>query len=227
MTHSRYAQLQIAQETFSYCDVTDIEGIEKLPVSLVVLVENVLRCVSDEKLAQQMARSIVEAGLEGRAGDEIEFMPARVLFQDFTGVPVFVDFAAMRDAAALRGGDPMAINPQIPCTLIVDHSVTADVVSTQDACQTNHAIEAQRNAERFSFLKWSAKSFDNVRIVPPGVGICHQLNIERFCDVVAQRATTDDAPAVLCFDTLVGTDSHTTTANGMGVLGWGVGGIEA
>ena len=227
MTHSRYAQLQISQDTFSYCDVNGIEGIEKLPVSLVVLVENVLRCVSDEKLAQQMARSIVEAGLEGRAGDEIEFMPARVLFQDFTGVPVFVDFAAMRDAAALRGGDPMAINPQIPCTLIVDHSVTADVVGTKDAAQTNHSIEAQRNAERFSFLKWSAKSFDNVRIVPPGVGICHQLNIERFCDVVAQRATADDTPAVLCFDTLVGTDSHTTTANGMGVLGWGVGGIEA
>lgn len=226
MTYSRYSQLQIAQETFSYCDVTDIEGIEKLPVSLVILVENVLRCVSDEKLAQQMVRSIVNAGLEGRGGDEIEFMPARVLFQDFTGVPVFVDFAAMRDAAALRGGDPMAINPQIPCTLIVDHSVTADVVGTQDACQTNHAIEAQRNAERFSFLKWSAKSFDNVRIVPPGVGICHQLNIERFCDVVSVRATTKESP-VLCFDTLVGTDSHTTTANGMGVLGWGVGGIEA
>ncbi len=172
------------------------------------------------------ASRIVEAGRDGRSGEEIEFMPGRVLFQDFTGVPVFVDFAAMRDAASDRGADPTLVNPRIPCVLVVDHSVTADVVSCSEAARENARIEAGRNAERFSFLKWSAESFQNVSIVPPGRGICHQLNIERFCTVAMSGATPDGS---LCayFDTLVGTDSHTPTANGMGVLGWGVGGIEA
>lgn len=211
-------------ESIAYARVLDIPGANRLPVCLRVLLENVLRRASTEQEAQAAAHRIVEAGLAGEAGGEIEFMPARVLFQDFTGVPVFVDFAAMRDAASNRGGDASRINPQIPCTLVVDHSVAADVVSCSCAALENARIEAERNAERFSFLKWSAKSFDNVQIVPPGVGICHQLNIERFCQV----AMTDgsDCP-VMYFDSLVGTDSHTTTANGMGVLGWGVGGIEA
>ena len=228
MAQPRFAQhaLTVDGTTYAYYRVRDVEGAERLPLSLQVLVENVLRCVADPGAARAQAEAIVSAGLAGRAGDEIEFMPARVLFQDFTGVPVFVDFAAMRDAAAARGGDPRLVNPQIPCTLVVDHSVAADVVSSPCAAAENARIEAERNAERFAFLKWSAGSFDNVGIVPPGAGICHQLNIERFCRV-AMPAVNAAGLRALGFDTLVGTDSHTTTANGVGVLGWGVGGIEA
>ena len=164
-------------ESIAYARVLDIPGADRLPVCLRVLLENVLRRATSEQQAQAAARCIVDAGLAGEAGGEIEFMPARVLFQDFTGVPVFVDFAAMRDAASDKGGDPDRINPQIPCTLVVDHSVAADVVSCSRAALENARIEAERNAERFSFLKWSAKSFDNVQIVPPGVGICHQLSV--------------------------------------------------
>jgi aconitate hydratase len=152
-------------------------------------------------------------------------MPARVLFQDFTGVPVFVDFAAMRDAVVARGGDARAVNPRITCTLVIDHSVIADCAGEPGCAEKNELLEAKRNRERFAFLKWAQASFDNVEIVPPGGGICHQLNIERFCSVVTTDALA--AGQVACFDTLVGTDSHTTTANGLGVLGWGVGGIEA
>ena len=205
--------------------VAGIPGADRLPRALVVLLENVVRRAASDEDAVRMARAIVSAGLSGFAGEEIEFMPARVLFQDFTGVPVFVDFAAMRDAMVERGGDPMLVNPKIPCTLVVDHSVIADESECSCAVERNQEIEASRNRERFSFLKWASRSFANVSIVPPGEGICHQLNIERFCGVV-----TTDALAkgdVACFDTLVGTDSHTTTANGVGVLGWGVGGIEA
>ena len=205
--------------------VAGIPGADRLPRALVVLLENVVRRAASDEDAVRMARAIVSAGLSGSAGEEIEFMPARVLFQDFTGVPVFVDFAAMRDAMVERGGDPMLVNPKIPCTLVVDHSVIADESECSCAVERNQEIEASRNRERFSFLKWASRSFANVSIVPPGEGICHQLNIERFCGVV-----TTDALAkgdVACFDTLVGTDSHTTTANGVGVLGWGVGGIEA
>lgn len=206
--------------------VSGIPGAERLPRALVTLLENVVRRAATDDDAVRMAAAVVEAGLAGRAGDEVEFMPARVLFQDFTGVPVFVDFAAMRDAMVERGGDPMLVNPQIPCTLVVDHSVIADEAETPCAVEKNQEIEAARNRERFAFLKWASRSFQNVEIVPPGGGICHQLNIERFCDVVTTDALSADG-AHACFDTLVGTDSHTTTANGVGVLGWGVGGIEA
>lgn len=190
------------------------------------LLENVVRRAATDEEAVAQAWAVVSAGLEGRAGDEVDFWPARVLFQDFTGVPIFVDFAAMRDAVAEQGGDPTLVNPRVPCVLVVDHSVCADVTGCPDAAQQNLAIEAQRNAERFSFLKWAGASFDNVQIVPPGQGICHQLNVEVFSPVVAVDALAD-AEEVACFDTLVGSDSHTTTANGIGVLGWGVGGIEA
>jgi len=208
-------------------DVSGIPGVEKLPRALVVLLENVVRNAADDDAATQAAWRVVEAGLAGKQGDEIEFMPARVLFQDFTGVPVFVDFAAMRDAMVERGGDPRKVNPRIPCTLVIDHSVIADCAGSCDAAQQNELLEAKRNRERFAFLKWASKSFDNVEIVPPGGGICHQLNIERFCRVVTTDALAPVGSDVACYDTLVGTDSHTTTANGLGVLGWGVGGIEA
>ena len=206
--------------------VSGIPGASRLPRALVVLLENVVRRAATDEDAVRMAQAVVSAGCAGEAGSEIEFMPARVLFQDFTGVPVFVDFAAMRDAMVERGGDPMRVNPQIPCMLVVDHSVIADVAECACAVEKNQQVESERNRERFAFLKWASRSFENVEIVPPGGGICHQLNIERFCDVVTTDALS--APSeVACFDTLVGTDSHTTTANGVGVLGWGVGGIEA
>lgn len=208
-------------------DVSGIPGAEKLPRALVCLLENVVRRAATDEDAVRMAAAVIDAGLAGQAGDEIEFMPARVLFQDFTGVPVFVDFAAMRDAMVERGGDPLRVNPQIPCTLVVDHSVIADAAECPGAVDQNQETEAARNRERFAFLKWASKSFQNVEIVPPGGGICHQLNIERFCKVVTTDALAREELPVACFDTLVGTDSHTTTANGVGVLGWGVGGIEA
>ncbi len=207
-------------------DVSKIPGAERLPRALTILLENVVRRAATDDDAVEAAGRVIEAGLAGEQGDEIEFMPARVLFQDFTGVPVFVDFAAMRDAMVARGGDPEKVNPHIPCTLVVDHSVIADCVGDPSAAPENERLEAKRNHERFAFLKWASKSFQNVEIVPPGGGICHQLNIERFCQVVTTDALAHDAE-VACFDTLVGTDSHTPTANGVGVLGWGVGGIEA
>ncbi len=219
-----FERLSVGGRTYAFRPVADVPGADRLPACLVVLLENVLRRGGPD--AALHARRILDAGLAGEAGEEIDFMPARVLFQDFTGVPVFADFAAMRDAARERGADPDLVNPQIPCTLVVDHSVCADVAGEPDALERNMALEAQRNAERFSFLKWSSQSFDNVRIVPPGRGICHQLNIERLCRAVAPVGEAGGVPLV-AFDTLVGTDSHTTTANGMGSLGWGVGGIEA
>ncbi|MEY8436677.1 aconitate hydratase AcnA [Atopobiaceae bacterium 24-176] len=208
-------------------DVSGIPGALRLPCALVRLLENVVRRAPSDGAAQTAARRVVEAGLSGEAGEEVDFMPARVLFQDFTGVPVFCDFAAMRDAMVARGGDPARVNPKIPCVLVVDHSVCADEAGCPSAMADNLAIEASRNAERFAFLKWAGASFDNVTIVPPGQGICHQLNVERFCDVVGIDALWEGDGPMACFDTLVGTDSHTTTANGLGVMGWGVGGIEA
>lgn len=174
-----------------------------------------------------MAERIMEAGLSGQPGSEISYMPSRVLFQDLTGVPVFVDFAAMRDACAARGADPLAVNPLIPATLVIDHSIIADEAGSPSAQRINEALEAERNRERFAFLKWAGRSFDNVQIVPPGGGICHQLNMERFATVVGTDALYRGAGERACYDTLVGTDSHTTTVNGIGVVAWGVGGIEA
>lgn len=219
--------LAAGSESRRIVDVSAIPGADELPACLVVLLENVVRRAQTDEQAVLAASRIIDASRKGSAGEEIEFMPARVLFQDFTGVPVFVDFAAMRDAMVERGGDPCAVNPRIPCTLVIDHSVTADVAGRASALDDNLAIEADRNRERFSFLKWASRSFDNVRIVPPGRGICHQLNIERFCEVVSTDALWRREGELACFDTVVGTDSHTPTANGIGVLGWGVGGIEA
>ncbi len=220
------AELSVGNTTYRYYPVSAIPGTETLPYALTVLLENVLRNVQDQQVAEELAHRIVEAGRSGAVGDEVEFSPARVLFQDFTGVPVFVDFAVMREACAQLGGDPTKINPQIPCDLVIDHSVIADVSGCASALEQNMELEFERNKERYEFLKWAQESFKNVRIVPPGAGICHQLNIEQFAHVV--MTSHDDAhQPVAYFDTLVGTDSHTPTANGIGVLGWGVGGIEA
>ena len=256
MAESFKQELSVAGQRYAFYPVDAIQGTERLPLSLKILVENVLRNVQDEEQATRLAQRIVQAGLAGCTGEEVEFMPARVLFQDFTGVPVFVDFATMREACARLGGDPSRINPQIPCDLVIDHSIIADSFGCPTSQSENEAIEQQRNGERYTFLKWAQKSFQNVRIVPPGVGICHQLNIENFAQVamtdawrrcaegetgatadkaadgaaveaVAAAVSATDEPLSVYFDTLVGTDSHTPTANGIGVLGWGVGGIEA
>ena len=217
--------LEVGGAEYEYYPVSACEGADRLPYSLKVLLENALRNARTSEEAKEYASRILKAGLEGKAGDEVEFAPARVLFQDFTGVPVFVDFAVMRDACVALGGDPSKINPQVPCDLVIDHSVIADEFGCETARQANMKLEFARNRERYSFLKWAQDSFDNVRIVPPGQGICHQLNIENFANVVAEGQ--GDKASLAYFDTLVGTDSHTPTANGIGVLGWGVGGIEA
>lgn len=223
--NNRSAILNVGDKTYTYYPVSGIQGHEKLPFSLTVLLENILRLAPSDERAKELSERLMEAGLAGEVGNEIEFSPARVLFQDFTGVPVFVDFAVMREACMELGGDPKNINPQVPCDLVIDHSVIADVAGCAGALEQNMALEFDRNKERYEFLKWAQESFENVRIVPPGAGICHQLNIERFASVVMTRE--DKEGTVAYFDTLVGTDSHTPTANGIGVLGWGVGGIEA
>lgn len=223
--NNRSAILNVGDKTYTYYPVSGIQGHEKLPFSLTVLLENILRLAPSDERAKELSERLIEAGLAGEVGNEIEFSPARVLFQDFTGVPVFVDFAVMREACMELGGDPKNINPQVPCDLVIDHSVIADVAGCAGALEQNMALEFDRNKERYEFLKWAQESFENVRIVPPGAGICHQLNIERFASVVMTHE--DKEGTVAYFDTLVGTDSHTPTANGIGVLGWGVGGIEA
>lgn len=226
------ATLDVNGKAYTYYPVSGVSGSASLPYALTVLLENVLRNVESPEAAEELAERIVAAGSAGEVGSEVEFSPARVLFQDFTGVPVFVDFAVMREACAELGGDPTKINPQIPCDLVIDHSVIADVAGCAGALERNMELEFSRNKERYDFLKWAQQSFDNVHIVPPGAGICHQLNIEQFAHVVmtsddAGTARAEGEAPVAYFDTLVGTDSHTPTANGIGVLGWGVGGIEA
>ena len=217
--------LQVGEKEYAYYPIDQIENADKLPYSLKVLLENILRLAPNEERAQELSARLIAAGAEGRQGDEVEFTPARVLFQDFTGVPVFVDFAVMREAMEALGGDPARVNPQVPCDLVIDHSVIADEAGQAGCLEANMKLEFERNRERYAFLKWAQESFDNVRIVPPGAGICHQLNIERFASVV--MTAEDENRPLAYFDTLVGTDSHTPTANGIGVLGWGVGGIEA
>ena len=222
---ARSAQLQVGDSTYAYYPVGTIPGSEKLPFSLTVLLENVLRCVADDQEAYESAKRVIDAGLAGSVGEELSYSPSRVLLQDFTGVPVFVDFAVMREAASALGVDPAKVNPQIPCDLVIDHSVIADEAGCAGALEANMELEFERNQERYQFLKWAQGSFENVRIVPPGGGICHQINVEEFSQVAMVGGEGKDR--TVYFDTVVGTDSHTTTANGIGVLSWGVGGIEA
>ncbi len=195
--------------------------LKRLPYSLRILFENVLRLTGNKKNLL-----LFKEWLKARKSDaEIPFMPARVLMQDFTGVPAIVDLAAMRDAIKNLGGNPLKINPLIPVDLVIDHSVQVDYYGTSDAFAKNVKMEVARNLERYEFLKWGQEAFDNFRVVPPGTGICHQVNLEYLANVVCtkqQNGVTFAYP-----DTLVGTDSHTTMINGLAVLGWGVGGIEA
>jgi len=199
--------------------------ISRLPYSLKVLLENLLRYEDGRSVTVDDVKNVA-AWLEARRSDhEIAYRPARVLLQDLTGVPAVVDLASMREAMAALGGDPKRINPLSPVDLVIDHSVMIDNFGTKDAFAKNVEIEFQRNKERYAFLRWGQEAFDNFRVVPPGTGICHQVNLENLSQVVW---TAEEGGRTIAYpDTLVGTDSHTTMVNGLAVLGWGVGGIEA
>jgi len=202
-----------------------LEGISKLPKSLKVLLENLLRFEDDQTVKKQQILTIKEWLKNKSSTSEIAFRPARVLMQDYTGIPAVADLAAMRDAIKLKKKDPNKINPLSTVDLVIDHSVMVDAYASKDSFRKNVEKEFLRNGERYSFLKWSQQAFDNFRVVPPGTGICHQVNLEYLSKVVWSSESNGDMYAYP--DTLVGTDSHTTMVNGLSVLGWGVGGIEA
>jgi aconitate hydratase len=195
-----------------------IGDVHHLPRTVKILRENLLRRAGSRDVADEDVRAL--AAWPGPAAD-IAFMPARVLMQDFTGVPAVVDLAAMRSAVARTGADPATVNPEVPVDLVIDHSVQVDLFRTEGAYEANIEWEYRRNAERYSLLRWAQQAFEGLRVVPPGAGICHQVNLEHLGRVVTVRE------GVAIPDTLVGTDSHTTMINGLGVLGWGVAGIEA
>ncbi|NOT71950.1 MAG: aconitate hydratase AcnA [Hyphomicrobium sp.] len=224
--------LTVDGKPYAYYSLPDAEknglaGISKLPFSMKVLLENLLRHEDGRTVTkadiQAMAEWLVN---KGKAGKEIGFRPARVLMQDFTGVPAVVDLAAMRDGMTKLGGDPKKINPLVPVDLVIDHSVIVDEFGTPKSLGQNVALEYERNGERYNFLKWGQGAFENFRVVPPGTGICHQVNLEYLAQTVWTN-TLEDGATVAYPDTVVGTDSHTTMINGLAVLGWGVGGIEA
>jgi aconitate hydratase len=213
---------------FSFAKAAEKLGdVSRLPFSMKVLLENMLRFEDGVTVSTDDAQAIVDWQNNPRAPErEIQYRPARVLMQDFTGVPCVVDLAAMRDAMNALGADASKINPQVPVHLVIDHSVMVDEFGTPQAFEDNVELEYQRNMERYDFLKWGSKSLDNFKVVPPGTGICHQVNLENIAQAV-WSSTTPDGELVAYPDTCVGTDSHTTMINGLGVLGWGVGGIEA
>ncbi|ALU39906.1 aconitate hydratase [Kocuria flava] len=202
-----------------------LEGAAKLPYSLKVLLENLLRTEDGANITSEHIRALAEWDAEAEPSIEIQFTPGRVIMQDFTGVPCIVDLATMREAVADLGGDPSRVNPLAPAELVIDHSVQIDAFGTADAIERNMDIEYQRNGERYQFLRWGQTAFDDFKVVPPGMGIVHQVNIENLARVVMTREV--DGALRAYPDTCVGTDSHTTMENGLGVLGWGVGGIEA
>ncbi|CAA9390829.1 MAG: Aconitate hydratase, partial [uncultured Nocardioides sp.] len=195
--------------------------VDSLPFSLKVLLENLLRTEDGADITADHVRAIAGWDADAEPDQEIQFTPARVIMQDFTGVPCVVDLATMREAMADLGGDPTRINPLAPAEMVIDHSVIADVFGTPEAFERNVEIEYERNRERYQFLRWGQGAFDDFKVVPPGTGIVHQVNIEHLARVVMVR------DGVAYPDTCVGTDSHTTMVNGIGVVGWGVGGIEA
>jgi aconitate hydratase len=224
------SELTVGGRTYAISSLPAFEAatgldLARLPVSLRILLENLLRREDGRTVKEEDVRAVAtwDPAAEPRA--EIAFMPARVLLQDFTGVPAVVDLAAMRDATAQRGGDPARINPQVPVDLVIDHSVQVDAFGNSGALAANVTREYERNRERYEFLRWGAHAFENFRVVPPGTGIVHQINLEYLASAVFR--TRREGHWLAYPDTLVGTDSHTTMINGLGVLGWGVGGIEA
>ena len=214
-----------AYEVFRLDALQERFDVARLPYSIKVLLENVLRLEDGVSVGAADVEAIAGWDAAAEPSVEIPFQPARVLMQDFTGVPAVVDLAAMRDAMEEIGGDPAAINPLVDVDLVIDHSVQVDAFGNARAFAVNAEHDFERNRERYSFLKWGQHSFDNFRVVPPATGICHQVNLEYLAQVVYSRES--DGVLRAYPDTLVGTDSHTTMVNGLGVLGWGVGGIEA
>ncbi|MBB99925.1 MAG: aconitate hydratase AcnA [Rhodobacteraceae bacterium] len=222
--------LKVGDKTYTYFSIPEaekngLEGVSRLPYSLKVVLENLLRFEDGRTVTKADIRACAEWLVTRQSSHEISYRPARVLMQDFTGVPAVVDLAAMRDAAVKLGGDPKKINPQVPVDLVIDHSVMIDYFGTKDAFKKNVELEYERNGERYEFLRWGQSAFDNFRAVPPGTGICHQVNLEYLGQTVWTKE--EDGETLAYPDTLVGTDSHTTMVNGLAVLGWGVGGIEA
>jgi aconitate hydratase len=223
--------LTVDGKSYDYFDIgaaaqaAGLGDVSRLPFSLKVLLENLVRLENGRTVTVDDIKAL-GAWLQNRSSDrEIAFRPARVLMQDLTGVPAVVDLAAMRQAMVDLGGDPKKINPLSPVDLVIDHSVQIDQFATAKAFDENVKIEFERNGERYRFLSWGQQAFENFRLVPPGTGICHQVNLEYLSQVVW---TTDENGKTIAYpDTLVGTDSHTTMVNGLSVLGWGVGGIEA
>ncbi|RZT64242.1 aconitase [Microcella alkaliphila] len=217
--------LTVGETEYEVFRIDAVDGYEKLPFSLKVLLENLLRTEDGKNVTAEQIRALGSWQPTAEPDTEIQFSPARVVMQDFTGVPCIVDLATMREAVAELGGDPKKINPLAPAELVIDHSVIADLFGTPDALERNVEIEYERNGERYQFLRWGQTAFDDFKVVPPGTGIVHQVNIEHLAKVTYTR--TVDGVLRAYPDTCVGTDSHTTMVNGLGVLGWGVGGIEA
>ena len=213
--------LEVGDASYNIYRLGAVPGLERLPYSLKVLAENLLRTEDGANVTAAQIEALASWEPTAEPNEEIQFTPARVVMQDFTGVPCIVDLATMREAVATLGGDPDRINPLNPAEMVIDHSVQIDVFGTNDALERNMDIEYERNGERYQFLRWGQGAFQNFKVVPPGTGIVHQVNIE----YLARVTMTDDGVAYP--DTCVGTDSHTTMVNGLGVLGWGVGGIEA
>ena len=213
--------LEVGDKSYEIYRLDAVTGTEKLPYSLKVLAENLLRTEDGTNITKDHIEAIANWDPEADPSVEIQFTPARVIMQDFTGVPCIVDLATMREAVGDLGGDPEKVNPLAPADLVIDHSVIADLFGTANAFERNVEIEYERNGERYQFLRWGQGAFNDFKVVPPGTGIVHQVNIEYLASVVMER------DGVAYPDTCVGTDSHTTMENGLGVLGWGVGGIEA
>ncbi|UCE08502.1 MAG: aconitate hydratase, partial [bacterium] len=224
-------KIKIEGKEFDFFNLNKLEKdrtgrVDKLPFSIKILLESILRNENGVEVTQQDVMNLANWDAKNVKKEEIPFMPARVVLQDFTGVPAVVDLAALRSAAVRLGGDPQKVNPQIPVDLVIDHSVQVDRFGSAAALAFNAEKEFERNRERYEFLKWAAHTFKNFRAVPPATGIVHQVNLE-FLAKVVQEKQTERGERILFPDTLVGTDSHTPMINGLGVLGWGVGGIEA
>src|SRR5262250_3403848 len=227
--------LQVGSKSYAYFSLpiaerNGLKGISRLPFSMKVLLENLLRNEDGRTVTKDDIKAVAEWLKTKTSEREIAYRPARVLMQDFTGVPAVVDLAAMREAMIKLGGDPEKINPLSPVDLVIDHSVMVDYFAGSGAFKKNVELEYQRNGERYAFLRWGQTAFANFRVVPPGTGICHQVNLEHLAQTVWTADVKDSKGkkrTIAYPDTLVGTDSHTTMVNGLAVLGWGVGGIEA
>lgn len=227
-TDQGLSRLRVGEREFDYYCIADLPGLDHLPYSLRVLVENLVRNRDGINVTDDQVDALLDWDPAAEPSHEIQFSPSRVVMQDFTGVPCIVDLATMRDAVKDLGGDPEVINPQVPAQMVIDHSVQIDLAGMPGAIEHNMDLEYQRNRERYQFLRWGQQAFRNFRVVPPGTGIIHQVNIEYLAQVVMCKASGQPGGRPLAYlDSCVGTDSHTTMVNGLGVLGWGVGGIEA